>query len=436
MTRKSLLGIGVVIAVLAAALGAGLVLAQQEGGSDESTEVNLRPLAPPPKVLDFQGRITDAGGTPVPDGAYSVVLRIYDVPVAGVPLYEETHPSVGVADSFFSLSVGNIVPLDPTLFDLSLLYMGVEVGADGEMAPRIRLNYVPYALRADVAASSPWAGMTGVPAGFADGIDDVGGGGDSWLLAGNAGTTPGTDFLGTTDNVAFQLHVNSIRALRIEPTVGDPNIIGGFSGNNVTSGAKGATISGGGTNTQPNAVTDDYGTIGGGERNQAGNNTGTPSDAGHATIGGGILNTASAFKTTVGGGSGNVASSQGATVSGGELNAASGLRSTIGGGESNFASADYATVGGGLFNDAAADFATIAGGGWTTPGNLATANYVYDDYGTIGGGGGNTAGVDDANTTNQPYTTVSGGRDNTASDDYATVSGGWGNSRWLFQHRS
>lgn len=49
-----------------------------------------------------------------------------------------------------------------------------------------------------------------------------------WRNTGNAGTTPGTQFLGTTDNQPLELKVNGARALRLEPnTIGAPNVISG-----------------------------------------------------------------------------------------------------------------------------------------------------------------------------------------------------------------
>lgn len=110
-----------------------------------------------------------------------------------------------------------------------------------------------------------------------------------------------------------------------------PNIIGGFSGNSVSSGVIGATIGGGGVSGSPNRVTDNYGTIGGGGWNTAGDNTGSVSSATSATVGGGALNTAS------------------------------GSYATIGGGLNNTASGDYATIGGGAFNVAAGNFSFIVG---------------------------------------------------------------------------
>jgi hypothetical protein len=106
-----------------------------------------------------------------------------------------------------------------------------------------------------------------------------------WSLGGNAGTVAGTNFLGTTDNVALELKVNGSRALRLEPTSDAPNIIGGSSANSVGAGLAGATIVGGGSSFYPNAVNANFGTIAGGERNTV---TGD-----HSTVAGGLLNTAS-----------------------------------------------------------------------------------------------------------------------------------------------
>ncbi|MCW5898725.1 MAG: hypothetical protein KIT10_05590 [Flavobacteriales bacterium] len=40
--------------------------------------------------------------------------------------------------------------------------------------------------------------------------------GDNWRLTGNAGTTPATQFLGTTDNVAFRIRTNNIERIMVE----------------------------------------------------------------------------------------------------------------------------------------------------------------------------------------------------------------------------
>lgn len=52
--------------------------------------------------------------------------------------------------------------------------------------------------------------------------------GSGWGLTGNAGTVDGTNFLGTTDNVPFNLRVNNIRAGRIENTATTGNTALGY----------------------------------------------------------------------------------------------------------------------------------------------------------------------------------------------------------------
>ena len=239
----------------------------------------------------------------------------------------------------------------------------------------------------------PWTSITSKPAGFADDIDDdilgglscangeiakwdgsawqcaadqTGAGGDFWSLTGNSGTTPGTNFVGTTDDQALELHVNGARALRLEPDAISPGVIGGYSGNSVTGGAYGATIGGGGSSQFPNIATDRWTTVGGGAHNQAGNNAGDLLDAGSATVSGGGDNIASGQGATVGGGFGNTASGERATVSGGYDGTASGLDATVSGGHMCTASGMEATVGGGESNTASGHFATVPGGGWNT----------------------------------------------------------------------
>jgi hypothetical protein len=63
-----------------------------------------------------------------------------------------------------------------------------------------------------------------------------------WSLTGNA--ISAGQFLGTTNEMALEIKVNNARALRLEPNDTSPNIIGGFSGNSVTSGVVGAFIGG------------------------------------------------------------------------------------------------------------------------------------------------------------------------------------------------
>ncbi|MBS1536545.1 MAG: hypothetical protein JST20_02205 [Bacteroidetes bacterium] len=172
------------------------------------------------------------------------------------------------------------------------------------------------------------------------------GAGSGWTLTGNGGTTPGTNYIGTTDNKAFEIHINetdaanqgSKRVMRFEPTASSANIISGFQANSVTAGKVGAVISGGGVNGSINSVTDDYGVIGGGTGNVAGR------------------------KSSIGGGETNIATGIKSTISGGETNTASGITSVIGGGSNNSALGDSSSILGGRSNTTSGKYASVLGG--------------------------------------------------------------------------
>jgi len=273
---------------------------------------------------------------------------------------------------------------------------------------------------------------------------------NAWKADGNAGTTPGAHFLGTTDNQGLELKVNGLRALRLEPTGdsvsdgnttadGAPNLISGAPVNFAWNNAVGVTIGGGGAqnwggNTVANSVGGDYSTIGGGLGNSIHIAFGTTIGGGHGHgIGTGISN------ATVSGGSRNIIESNGdyATVGGGRQNRIQAQGVTISGGLSNHVgfTASYAAIGGGLRNIIHSDstHCTISGGSnntievrapYSTIGGGATNTIETDaNYATIGGGFGNAIDTDAFGTT------IAGGSGNTIGDDarIATIGGGAGN---------
>ena len=248
------------------------------------------------------------------------------------------------------------------------------------------------------------------------------------------------------------------------------NVIGGSAANQSARSISGATISGGGERDLPNRVTGDYGAIGGGHGNLAGDRatvSGGSNNAAngfravigggnnnlangaystiaggenniasyyYASIGGGGSNETSGRYSTIGGGSGNVASFTLATVAGGSNNTASSINSTVGGGDNNIATGAYSTVSGGSNNHASAFNTAVAGGsGNFATGDSATAggglsNRAYADYSTVAGGDANVAGSANGDTKSAHYATVSGGSHNAATGAFSTIPGGAGNS--------
>lgn len=124
----------------------------------------------------------------------------------------------------------------------------------------------------------------------------------------------------------------ALYGLRTEANAISPNIVGGYTGNSVTTGVTAAVIAGGGEQVGLNRVTDNFGTVSGGQNNRAGNDNGIATDRLYATVGGGLNNIAS------------------------------NLSSTIAGGQDNHARGGYDSIGGGWGNETNIGMATIAGG--------------------------------------------------------------------------
>jgi len=109
-----------------------------------------------PSTMNFQCRITDSAGDPVPDGNYSMTFRIYDDSLSGDALWSEGR-LVSVGDGLLSVELGKVVPLLDTIFSSGNRWLGIQIGLEAEINPRTRLSKVPYSSHSqisDIAISS------------------------------------------------------------------------------------------------------------------------------------------------------------------------------------------------------------------------------------------------------------------------------------------
>ncbi len=263
-----------------------------------------------------------------------------------------------------------------------------------------------------------------------------------WGLTGNAGTNPASSFLGTTDNQPLGLRANnqrtaSFQSILLTGPVGGytANVLLGSPVNSITTGVRGATVSGGGNTLGdsdpdlefegPNRITDHYGIIAGGTANLVGNDNSDYTDAAHSTIGGGFNNIASGGTVTIAGGGQNTAGSIYSTIGGGSSNSASAYAATIAGGDGNIASQSFSTIEAGMIilpAEIALRSQVLAGTARRSerdPDEVAggASTQATGIQSTVSGGTGNIAGPGD-------HATVAGGGNNTASGFYSTVSGG------------
>jgi hypothetical protein len=96
-----------------------------------------------PSLINYQGRLTDVLGEPVPNGTILVEFALYPDSLGGTPLWTESAEVVTV-DGLFSHLLGSTSPLLPAVFSGdSVLYL--EVSAEGQPpSHRTRLTSVPY----------------------------------------------------------------------------------------------------------------------------------------------------------------------------------------------------------------------------------------------------------------------------------------------------
>jgi cysteine-rich repeat protein len=105
--------------------------------------------------LAVQGLLRSAGGGPVTDGAYTLTFRLWAGEQGGESLWEDILVAVPVQGGGFAVQLGAnkkaLLPVD-LIVKSPELWIGVQVQAEPELA-RQALHTVPYALRAEVAAS-------------------------------------------------------------------------------------------------------------------------------------------------------------------------------------------------------------------------------------------------------------------------------------------
>jgi len=364
--------------------------------SEEASATTRSPNDAVPMLISYQGRL-DRAGKPLTASA-QMTFSFCTSAEGGEALYSELQ-TVQVANGIFNVLIGSVEPLTKDVFDQPVLYLGVKVADDAEMAPRKRVASAPFAIKAESAGTAALAYWSETSDRAEEAMDQIA---DlqqqvAALQALLAGVTRDGNTI-TCSGVNVQI-VNGTGT-----TAGPPNGLG-----NLIVGYN--ELRGGGDNRtgSHNIVTgqgNNYASYGG---LVAGSNN-TISGP-FASVSGGYGNTASGACSAASGGRGNTASWESSSVSGGLNNLSGGYCSSVSGGWQNAASGQYSSVSGGRGSTAAADSSSVSGGVYNLAGGL---------YASVGGGQENTAGGEKSS--------VGGGWENAASGQYSSVSGGQGST--------
>ncbi|MEZ4785729.1 MAG: hypothetical protein R3F28_16835 [Candidatus Kapaibacterium sp.] len=134
-----------------------------------------------PRLLSWQGVLTDQFRAPVPDGDYTITVRLYDQVAAVNPVWEETE-RVRTFDGVFTTLLGDQTPLG-LIFDRPY-WLAIELQGEPEMTPRIPLVAAPYALNAAHATVAD-----SVVGGVGKRVESLNGANGNLQLVGRGGTT-------------------------------------------------------------------------------------------------------------------------------------------------------------------------------------------------------------------------------------------------------
>ena len=104
-----------------------------------------------PRMISYQGVLTDASGSNVANGSYNLTFHLYDTPTGGTPIWSEGKPVI-VANGVFETRLGDVSTLDLN-FDKQY-WLGIVVAGGIELAPRMALSASPYSMIAESVADS------------------------------------------------------------------------------------------------------------------------------------------------------------------------------------------------------------------------------------------------------------------------------------------
>jgi len=109
------------------------------------------PAAASTGTIAYQGRLADAAGAPL-TGTYNMIFRLYDAATGGTPLWSEQWTGsngVRVSDGLFNVMLGSLTAMPQAVIaGHDQLFLGITVGTDDEMLPRVQLGSVPFAVQA------------------------------------------------------------------------------------------------------------------------------------------------------------------------------------------------------------------------------------------------------------------------------------------------
>ena len=117
-----------------------------------------------PKILHYQGVLSDIEGNPVHclnDGSctdtYSMTFRLYAEVDGGDALFEQAESNVEISNGVFEVTLGSPTPITLAVVAGADLFLGLSINEGTELMPRLRVASSAFALKAQHAVSATTA---------------------------------------------------------------------------------------------------------------------------------------------------------------------------------------------------------------------------------------------------------------------------------------
>jgi len=140
-----------------------------------------------PRTISYQGFLCDTTGQPKPDATYALTFRLYDAASGGTVIWIE-QKDLATKQGLFSTQLGDLVPFGQDVTFAGQYWLGIQVGTEEELSPRLSLSaignsframksdtalYADYAVRAARTDTAAYASVAGS------------GGSNPWQISGN-----------------------------------------------------------------------------------------------------------------------------------------------------------------------------------------------------------------------------------------------------------
>ncbi len=213
-----------------------------------------------PQKFNYQGVARNNTGTVISNQNISIRASIVDGSLNGPDLYVETHAATTSSLGLFTLGIGagssSLGNFSDIVWSSGDKFLKIEIdplgGNDYVLAGTTQLLSVPFALQSQntekiqgraIASTLPaegqaltWDATAAIWRPKTPGLQSAG-----WMLTGNAGTNPASNFVGTTDDQPLIFKVNNVLAGKIT-AAGDGNTYLGLQAGKNATGDKNTAI--------------------------------------------------------------------------------------------------------------------------------------------------------------------------------------------------